>query len=142
MAAVNTTTWAVIALSAAQTRQDARADAVAWLRTQQLADGGSTSNARDAGAGLVSDVDDTAAAIEALVSAGVSRDSDLLRGTRAYLQSAQRADGGFSADENGGYTYSESTAWAVQAIIALGEDPAPPPGRRTARPRARRSRVC
>lgn len=123
IAAVNTTTWAIIALSAAQTGQSSVGSAVSWLRAQQLSDGGFSSNAKDAAAGLPSDVDDTSAAIEALVAGGVSPGADVLKSARAYLRGAQRSDGGFSSDDNGSYTYSESTAWAIQAIIALGQSP-------------------
>jgi hypothetical protein len=124
IAAVNTTTWAIIALCAAQTDQNAVRDAVAWLRAQQLSDGGFSSNAKGATAGLPSDVDDTSAAIEALVAGGVSGSSDVLKNARAYLRGAQRSDGGFSSAAAGQSTYSESTAWAMQAVLALGEDPA------------------
>jgi len=123
IAAVNTTTWAIIALCAAQAESSVRADAVAWLRGQQLPDGGFSSNARDSGSSAVSDVDDTAAAIQALVAGGTDVKHRTLTDARAYLKSAQRPDGGFSSSRNGGYTYSESTAWAIQAILALGENP-------------------
>jgi len=121
--AVNTTTWAIIALRAAGAGLAARADAVAWLKGQQLSDGGFANMAKDGPGTPVSDVDDTAAAIQAFVAGGVAPGAGVVTGARAYLQSAQRSDGGFSADKSGGFTYAESTAWAVQAIIALGEDP-------------------
>lgn len=120
VAAVNTTCWALLALAAASARADARADAAEWLRAQQLPDGGFSMNAR--GTGSASDVDDTAAAVQALVAAGVDPQAAVLREARAYLQRAQRPDGGFSSGSSGP-TYAESTAWALQAIRALGEDP-------------------
>lgn len=123
IAAVNTTTWAVIALTAAQTGQSSANSAVAWLCTQQLSDGGFSNNAKDAGVGMPSDVDGTSAVIQALVAGGVKPSASVLKNARAYLSRAQRADGGFSSSLNGPYTYSESTAWAIQAILALGEKP-------------------
>ena len=123
IAAVNTTTWAIIALKAAQSSADARSNAVSWLKGQQLADGGFTSTAKGSSATLVSDVDDTAAAVQALIAGGIAVGANVVRDARAYLQDAQRSDGGFSAAKNGSYTYAESTAWGVQAILALGENP-------------------
>ena len=121
--AVNATIWAVIALEAAGTNATAQARAVAWLKGQQLTDGGFANMAKDGPGTPVSDVDDTAAAIQALIGGGVARDSSIIKEARAYLSKAQRADGGFSSAHTGGYTYSESTGWALQAILALGESP-------------------
>jgi hypothetical protein len=121
--AVNTSTWAIIALRAAGAGSSAQADAVAWLRTEQLSGGGFASMAKDGPGTPISDVDDTAAAIEALIAGGVAPGSGVVSDARSYLKSAQRSDGGFSADKNGGFTYAESTAWALQAIIALSENP-------------------
>jgi len=130
IAAVNTTSWALLALAAAGARADVRDAAADWLRAQQLADGGFGMNAR--GAGAVSDVDDTAAAVQALVAAGVDPEAAVLREARAYLQRAQQGDGGFSSGPSGP-TYAESTAWALQAIRALGEDPGASAWRRNGR---------
>jgi len=44
------------------------------------------------------------------------------RGT-SYLRRAQRSDGGFALAD-GGPTNSQSTAWAVQGLVAGGTDPA------------------
>jgi hypothetical protein len=122
--AVNATIWAIIALEAAGTNAGAQADALAWLKGQQLSDGGFANMAKDGPGTPVSDVDDTAAAVEALIGGGMSPGSGVVAEARAYLQAAQRSDGGFSSARSGGYTYSESTAWALQAILALGESPA------------------
>jgi hypothetical protein len=122
--AVNATIWSIIALEAAGTNAGAQADALAWLKGQQLSDGGFANMAKDGPGTPVSDVDDTAAAVEALIGGGMSPGSGVVTEARAYLQAAQRSDGGFSSARTGGYTYSESTAWALQAILALGESPA------------------
>lgn len=121
--AVNTTTWAILALEAAGSAASAQADAVSWLKDEQLSDGGFASMAKDGPGTPSSDVDDTAAAIQALIAGGVSRSNGVITDARSYLQSAQRSDGGFSSTKSGTYTYAESTAWAVQAILALGESP-------------------
>jgi len=121
--AVNATIWSIIALEAAGTNADAQADALAWLKGQQLSDRGFANMAKDGPGTPVSDVDDTAAAVQALIGGGLAPGSSVVTEARAYLHAAQRSDGGFSSAQSGGYTYSESTAWALQAILALGESP-------------------
>jgi len=101
-------------------------DAAAWLARQQNGDGGFSFATR----GDPSDIDDTAAAVEALVAAGV-RGTPLAR-ARAYLEREQNSDGGFPL-EPGGDSNSQSTAWAVQGLIAVGA----PVGRAVAYLRAR-----
>ncbi len=121
--AVNATIWSIIALEAAGTDAAAQARAVTWLKGQQLSDGGFANMAKDGPGTPMSDVDDTAAAVQALVGAGVPAGNAVVRDARAYLKAAQRSDGGFSSAQSGGHTYSESTAWVLQAILALGESP-------------------
>jgi len=118
-AAVNTTIWAILAMNAAGVTGDRLDMAVDWLRGQALADGGFPNEA-----GRPADVDDTAAAIQALLAGGVSADADVVQNALAFLRGAQRADGGFPNYLTDGYTYAESTAWAIQAISAVGQDPA------------------
>ena len=60
-------------------------------------------------------VDMTAAAIQSLsLVSGVEGVSQALSKARTYLQSQQQEDGGFGNPD--------STSWAMQAIVALGED--------------------
>jgi hypothetical protein len=117
-AAVNTTTWAVLALKAIGENGSAFADAVAWLRRQQGADGGFPSEP-----GKPDDIDDTAAAIQALRAGGVGSGSQVVTDALAYLHARQRADGGFPDYPSDGRSYAESTAWVIQALIATGQDP-------------------
>ncbi len=118
-AAVNTTIWAILAMHAAGVTGDRLDTAVAWLRDQALDSGGFPSEA-----GRPADVDDTAAAIQALLAGGVSTDATVIQSALAFLRGAQRSDGGFPNYLTDGYTYAESTAWAIQAISAVGQDPA------------------
>ena len=67
------------------------------------------------------DSNDTAAAIEALRSAGVT--GKPIRRGLAYLQRLQNRDGGFELTPGRG-SDAQSTAWAVQAFVAAGR-PAP-----------------
>ena len=47
------------------------------------------------------------------------RQSDLVRHALAYLKGAQNADGGFGQSEGYG-SNAQSTAWAIQGIVAAG----------------------
>jgi hypothetical protein len=111
---VNLTTWAVLALRAAGVKPPARM--LGWLVRQQDANGG-FSYAR---AGDLADVDDTAAALEALKGSGHRR---VRRRALAFVRSAQNRDGGFPAEPGAG-SNAQSTSWAVQGLIAAGVNPA------------------
>lgn len=104
---VNLEAFAILALNAA-------GDPVpspAWLAAQQNPDGGFGYATR----GDASDVDDTAAAVEALVAAGAPKPT--IAKAIAYIRRAQNRDGGFP-EEPGGPSDAQSTAWAAQALIA------------------------
>jgi energy-coupling factor transport system substrate-specific component len=121
----NLTSFAILAWRAAAQRSGV-AGAAAWLEHQQNGDGGFSFASR----GDPSDIDDTAAAAEALVAAGL-RGTPLSR-ARAYIEREQNGDGGFPLQPGGG-SDSQSTAWAVQGLIAAGA----PVGRALAYLRAR-----
>ena len=67
-------------------------------------------------------VDDTAAVVQALVQAGVRERPTLARAS-GFLVRAQNLDGGYP-QEKGGLSNAQSSAWAVQALVAGGRDPA------------------
>jgi hypothetical protein len=67
-------------------------------------------------------VDDTGAALQALASAGRRR-SGAARRAIAYLREQQNADGGFG-QLSGGRSNAQSTAWAIQGLVAAGVSPA------------------
>ena len=115
---VNTTAFAVLALRAAGRPADSRAvrAGVEFIGGQANADGGFNF----AGSGRPSGADDTGAALQALGAAGKRR-SGVVRRAAAWLESRQNADGGFSLQ--GGPSNAQSTAWAVQGLIAAGRDP-------------------
>jgi hypothetical protein len=113
---VNLTAFAVLALRAAGTGPPAAT--LGWLTRQQDADGGFNFAAR----GGQSDPDDTGAALEAL---SLSRGSAAARArSRAvgYLRRQQDADGGFASLPGAG-SNAQSTAFAVQGLLAAGVDP-------------------
>jgi prenyltransferase beta subunit len=96
---------------------DAHLDAAArWLRRQQNRDGGFGFQVR----GGPSDVDDTAAALQALAAAGRARGRSAHTAV-AFLRRTQNRDGGFPQQRDGS-SNAQSTAWAIQGLAAAGLD--------------------
>jgi energy-coupling factor transport system substrate-specific component len=109
----NLTAFAVLALRAAGTIVPGRT--LSWLARQQDRDGGFNF----ATAGGASDVDDTGAVLEAVSGTTVGGVGG--RSLR-FLRRAQNRDGGFPASP-GGASNAQSTAFAVQGLVAAGADP-------------------
>jgi len=116
----NLTAFGIFALRAAgyTRRSPVVVAAGRWLARQQNPGGGFGFATRGGG----SDVDDTAAAMQALAAAAPARPAALAR-SLTYLRHAQNLDGGYP-QETGGASDAQSTAWAVQALLVAGEDPA------------------
>ncbi len=116
---VNQSAFAILALRAAGYARDSRpiAAAAAWLVRQQEADGGFGFAARGGG----SDVDDTAAVLQALAAAGRGSSITARRAVR-FVVGAQNVDGGFP-QQPGASSNAQSTSWAVQGLVAAGRDP-------------------
>ena len=114
----NLTAFAILALRAAGTPSSALAvrRARAWLAAQQDGDGGYSFAGRGGGA----DVDDTAAAIEALAASG---GGPMLARGAGFIAARQNRDGGFPLSP-GGASNAQSTAWAIQGLLAAGRNPA------------------
>ena len=129
---VNLTAFAIFALRAVGHAAAYRPirDAAGWIEHQQNADGGFGFGAR----GSASDVDDTAAALQALVDAG-ARDGRVLGTAYGYLLRSQNLDGGFP-QRYGGESNAQSTAFAGQGLIAVGRNPGTVRGRGSRSPRA------
>lgn len=117
-AAINTTTYAILALRAAGRAGAARATALAWLRKQASPGGGFAYMP-----GGTVDVDSTGAAVQALVAGGVSRTSAVVVDALRYMKGRQQPSGGFTYALGGGPNV-ESSALAAAAIVAAGQDPA------------------
>ncbi len=111
--------YAMIALVAAgEDLEPAAADA---LKALQLEDGGWS---YDGTAATGSDTNTTGLVIQALVAAG-QRDSDAVRRAIDYLRAQQNDDAGFpysQASQFGNASDANSTALAIQGLIAAGED--------------------
>ncbi len=116
---VNLTAFAVFALRAVDHSAGFAAirEAAGWIERQQNSDGGFGFGVH----GSPSDVDDTAAALQALVDAG-AHNARVLGAATGYLVRAQNLDGGYP-QQPGGESNAQSTAWAVQGLIAAGGNP-------------------
>jgi hypothetical protein len=118
-ALVNDTMWSVLALGAVGERPPA--SLVRGLLAAQATGGGFPWSR-----GGAPDSNDTAAAIQALRSAGVS--GPPVRRALAALRSFQNPDGGFGLTR-GRASDAQSTAWAIQALLSAGERPGKAPYR-------------
>lgn len=115
---VNLTSFAVFSLRAAGlSSSDPTVHAAGrWLAGQENPDGGFSFQMR----GAPSDVDDTAAAVQALIDAGLR--GPPVRRAVTFLKGRQNPDGGYALS-SGAESNAQSTAWAVQALVAAGLDP-------------------
>ncbi len=107
---VNSTIWGVLALR--QAGEPAPPASVRFVLRHQNRSGGWSWFA-----GGAPDSNDTAAAVEALRSAGITG-SPIRRALR-YLRRLQNVDGGFELTSGRG-SDTQSTAWAIQAFVAAG----------------------
>lgn len=110
---VNSTVWGVIALRAVG--RPAPPASVRYLKRVQHRNGGWSWSPRGS-----PDSNDTAAAIQALRTAGVR--GEAIRRGLAYLRRVQNRDGGFPLAP-GTSSDAQSTAWAIQAFVAAGVPP-------------------
>lgn len=85
------------------------------LKSTQIADVGGW------GFGGIADPDTTAIAIQALVASGTPKSDSSVVKALAYLKTSQGNDGGWGFDPS--ESNVSSTAYVVQALIALGENP-------------------
>ncbi len=107
----NSTAFAVIALRAAGATGSLE-ETLSWLVKAQNEDGGWGDVP-----GSPSTADGTGAVMQALSSGSKAVDRGL-----SYLRQAQRPGGGFPLGGNGSVN-TQSTAWAIQGILAAGGDP-------------------
>ena len=114
---VNTTSFAIFALRAARTHDRAVRSAARWIASQANRDGGFNFATKGGGSGI----DDTGAALQALVAAG-RRGTPTVRRAARFLARRQNPDGGYPL-QPGGPSNAQSTAWAVQALVAAGRNP-------------------
>src|SRR5207249_1734727 len=113
---VNLTSFAVLALRAGGAQPPPQT--LTWLMRQQDRDGGFNFSS----AGGSSDVDDTGAALQAIAGFGGSA-THVRRRAVAFIVRRQNRDGGFPSQPVGD-SNAQSTAWAIQGLLAAGVDPA------------------
>jgi hypothetical protein len=113
---INATMWTILALR--QTGEPAPPKLVRAVLAAQRPSGGWSWLA-----GGAADTNDTAAAMQALRSAGV-RGAPIDRGV-AFLRRHQNRDGGFELTRGRG-SDTQSTAWAIQGLLAAGRTPGEP----------------
>jgi iron complex transport system substrate-binding protein len=116
---VNDDFWAVLALISAGEAATSTVvhGSVEFIKAHQNADGGWGWGWRGV---TPSDVDDTAAAIMALVSAGEDSSSEVIENAVQYLRDNQQPNGGFTS---WGVINSNSDSWAMGAIVSVGQHP-------------------
>ena len=114
---VNTSSFAIFALRAARTNPRAVKAAARWVASQANRDGGFNFAVK----GGASGIDDTGAALQALVAAG-RRGTPTVRRAARFLVRRQNPDGGYPLQPGGG-SNAQSTAWAVQGLVAAGRNP-------------------
>ncbi len=117
---VNTTAFAILGLRAAGRKPHDRVirRAASFIAHQANPDGGFNF----AGRGGPSGIDDTGAALQALAVGGRKR-GKVAKRAAAFVIRHQDSDGGFALIP-GGASNAQSTAWAVQGLLAVGRDPA------------------
>jgi energy-coupling factor transport system substrate-specific component len=111
----NLTAFGILALKAAHA--PGIPAAASWLQRQQNPDGGFSFATR----GGPSDIDDTAAAAQALLAARAPKRA--IAHAIAFLRAHRNPDGGFP-DEPGAPSDAQSTAWVLQALLAAHATPA------------------
>jgi energy-coupling factor transport system substrate-specific component len=115
---VNLTAFAIFALRAVghSSSYPAIRDAAGWIEQQQNSDGGFGFGEH----GSPSDVDDTGTALQALADAS-AHNVRILDAAADYLIRSQNLDGGFP-QQYGSESNAQSTAWAIQGLIAAGRN--------------------
>lgn len=109
--------WAILGLLAAG--QPLPKGATRVLTSAQQSDGG-----WEGGPSWGTDSNTTALVLQALVAAGVKTDNQAIAKGASYMAAQQSPTGGFTYSSKWGMTAdANSTAYALQALAALGQDP-------------------
>ena len=117
-AALNDDWWAIMALISAGVKKDS--EIIQNIASYILSHQNTTDGGWGWAVGRPSDVDNTAAAIMGLIAAG-NPDPTAVQNGLNYLRTQQLDSGGFGSIWTGDNV--GSTAWAICAIWAAGEDP-------------------
>lgn len=131
--------FGVLALHAAGEAPETVAAGAAWIRSNQLPDGGwswrsrVTTNPFFVAFGPTSDIDSTATAIQSLLAAGAPADDVAIQQGFAFVKTHQYLDGGCGGTLVFDLVFNmnlesntASTAWVVDALTAAGVNPQSP----------------
>lgn len=121
------TSLALSILALASTGRPLPQAAVSWLVGGQTPEGGWSWSSDPAAAGP--DTNSTALALQALAAAGVGPADPAIQRALAYLHTQQNADGGFPYANPSPYgtdTDANSTAFVIQALVSVAQDPEGP----------------
>ncbi|MCK4723014.1 MAG: hypothetical protein KAT75_06910, partial [Dehalococcoidia bacterium] len=124
---LNDDIWGLMAVVAAGEPLDSAivTSTVAFIEANQGFDGGWSWATSDNLWYYGSDCDDTAAALMALTAAGGASAPAIVDNAVTYMQFCQGPTGGFQYDAWGAENLA-STAWTIDAIVAIGQDPTGP----------------
>jgi hypothetical protein len=114
---VDHTSFGILAMRAGGVSAGSLRGSILWMQRQQNRDGGFGFGPK----GGSSDTDDTGSALQSLAAVGRGRRSAAKKAV-AYLRRVQNPDGGFG-QMKGDDSNAQSTAWAVQGIVAAGANP-------------------
>jgi hypothetical protein len=112
--------WAILGHRAA-------GETVPAAATQHLVVNGAVTGGWEWGAGMGSDTNTTAVAMQALIAGGECITSPNITLALDFLKAAQKSDGGFAYNPFSSASDANSTAWVIQALWAAGKDPTATP---------------
>lgn len=118
------TSHALAVFALAATGRPIPAAALSWLRQAQTPEGGWSWSGDPAAGGA--DTNSAALALQALAAGGATAADPAVQAGLAYLHTQQNADGGFPYANPSPYgtdTDANSTAYVIQALVAVGQDP-------------------
>lgn len=121
---LNDDSWGILALISAGESSSSQIiqDSKNFILANQNPDGGWSYAV--SGQDVISDTDDTAAAIMALLEAGISATDPVITKAVDYLELSQNSDGGFPFGGGwGSDSNASSDAWVISAIYSLGQNP-------------------
>jgi hypothetical protein len=107
--------WAILALEPAGEDPEVISKIKENIIRNQNSDGGWSW-----AAGGESDADNTAAALSALIKAGVAKDDQVIVAALVYLKTQQQGNGGFISE---GSTNSAVDAWVIRSLRDTGQNP-------------------